>query len=70
MSKCINAHDAKVVDEFSATIGYDRETKAPIQSDHESMVKFSDEQNADYRNVWGKLKIMKRHALAPPDQGA
>ena len=53
------------MDEFSATIGYDRETKVPIQSDHEGMVKFKDENDADYRNVWGKLKIIKRHALGP-----
>jgi len=37
--------------------------KIPIQADHEDMVKFKDEDDADYRNVWGKIRIMTRKAV-------
>jgi hypothetical protein len=53
----------QVVDETSAQIGYDGETSQPIQADHEHMVKYRDQDDADFENVWGKIKIMKRKAV-------
>lgn len=51
-----------VVDELSARVGYDKETAGPIQADHENIVKFADEDDGDYENVWNKMKILKRKA--------
>jgi hypothetical protein len=52
-----------VVDEVSAKVGYDKETTQPIQSTHEAMVKYDNENNADFENVYGKIKVLIRHAL-------
>ncbi|KAJ5219204.1 uncharacterized protein N7498_001303 [Penicillium cinerascens] len=56
--------NALVIDEFSAFIGYDKEVKGYIQADHEAIVKFDGETNADYRNVWGKINKLKRLAAS------
>jgi hypothetical protein len=34
----------------------------PIQADHEHMVKFTDEDDGYYKNVRGKIKILRKRA--------
>ncbi|CAI7624444.1 unnamed protein product [Penicillium manginii] len=57
---------AVVVDEFSAFVGYDKEVRSYIQADHEGIVKFDGETDADYTNVWGKINRLKRLAISVP----
>lgn len=51
------------MDEASAKIGYDLETAAPIQADHEGMVKFEGDKDQDFQNICAKVNFLKRKAL-------
>ncbi|KAK0613234.1 hypothetical protein B0T14DRAFT_605806 [Immersiella caudata] len=52
-----------IVDESSAKVVYDKEVRIAVQSTHQDMVKFKDEEDTDFENVCAKLKGLKRHAL-------
>jgi hypothetical protein len=55
---------------MSARIGYDNETAQPVHANHENMVKYEEEGDTDFENVWGKIKMLKKRAVFAAANGS
>lgn len=53
-----------MVDEFSATVAASQEDCAPIQADHQHMVKFADANDGDFKNILGIVRRLQRLAVS------